>query len=289
MKLVSASREVALGNLDAKVEISSSDELGEMADSFNVMASSLKQRDEQLKEFARNKIMESERLALIGQLAANVAHELNNPLQGIVTYSHLLLERVSSENSATSSAQKIVTQANRCRDIIRGLLDFSRQRKPDTTVCDINSVLDECVSLLENQASFHNIQTVKELEDGLPMILVDPSQMQQVFINIIINAAEAMEEGGQLTLKTRFDPNDEFVEIDISDTGHGIPEENMEKLFDPFFTTKDVGHGTGLGLAISYGIIKEHQGTISVESEVDKGTTFQIRLPKQVMEEIVDE
>jgi two-component system NtrC family sensor kinase len=289
MKLVSASREVAQGNLDAQVEIASNDELGEMADAFNVMASSIKQRDEQLKEFARNKIMESERLALIGQLAANVAHELNNPLQGIVTYSHLLLERVSSENSATSSAQKIVTQANRCRDIIRGLLDFSRQRKPDATVCDINSVVEECVSLLENQAPFHNIQIVKEFEHGLPMILVDPSQMQQVFINLIINAVEAMEEGGQLTLKTRFDPDEEVIEIDITDTGYGIPEENMEKLFDPFFTTKEVGHGTGLGLAISYGIVKEHQGTISVESEVDQGTTFQIRLPMQVMEKIKDE
>jgi two-component system NtrC family sensor kinase len=289
MELVSASREVAQGNLDAQVEITSSDELGEMADAFNVMATSIKQRDEQLKEFARNKIMESERLALIGQLAANVAHELNNPLQGIVTYSHLLLESVSTENSATSNAEKIVTQANRCRDIIRGLLDFSRQRKPDATVCNINSVLEECVSLLENQAPFHNIQLIKELDDDLPMILVDPSQMQQVFINIIINAAEAMEEGGQLTLRSRFDPVDQFVEIDITDTGHGIPKEYMEKLFDPFFTTKEVGHGTGLGLAISFGIVKEHQGTISVESEVDHGTTFQIRLPKQVMEETVHE
>ncbi len=288
MKLVSASREVAQGNLDARVEIKSSDELGEMADSFNAMASSLMQRDEQLKEFARNKIMESERLALIGQLAANVAHELNNPLQGIVTYSHLLLEKMDGENSSTSSAQKIVTQANRCRDIIRGLLDFSRQRKPDATVCDINSVLNECVALLENQAPFQNIHVEKDLERNLPMIVVDPSQMQQVFINMIINAAEAMEEGGELTLKTRIDPVDEFVEIEITDTGHGIPEENMEKLFDPFFTTKDVGHGTGLGLAISYGIIKEHRGTISVESEVDQGTTFIIRLPTKVVEEIVD-
>ncbi len=288
-KLVSASREIAQGNLDAKVEISSSDELGEMADSFNAMASSLKQRDEQLKEFAKTKIMESERLALIGQLAANVAHELNNPLQGIVTYSHLLLEKMSSENSTSSSAQKIVIQANRCRDIIRGLLDFSRQRKPDATVCNINSVLNECVALLENQALFHNIQITTEFEKDLPMIIVDPSQMQQVFINMIINAAEAMEEGGELTLKTHFDPIKEFIEIEITDTGHGIPDEDMEKLFDPFFTTKEVGHGTGLGLAISYGIIKEHQGTISVESEVGQGTTFHISLPMTVLEEIADE
>jgi two-component system NtrC family sensor kinase len=288
MKLVSASREVAQGNLDARVEIRSSDELGEMAASFNAMASSLEQRDEQLKEFTRNKIMESERLALIGQLAANVAHELNNPLQGIVTYSHLLLEKMSCENSSSSSAQKIVTQANRCRDIIRGLLDFSRQRKPDMTVCNINSVLNECISLLENQANFQNIQINKDLEQGLPMIVVDPSQMQQVFINIIINAAEAMENGGQLTLKSRFNPTNEFIEIEIADTGHGIPEDDMEKLFDPFFTTKEVGHGTGLGLAISYGIIKEHRGSIFVESEVGKGTSFIMRLPKKVVEEIVN-
>jgi signal transduction histidine kinase len=121
------------------------------------------------------------------------------------------------------------------------------------------------------------------------MIIVDPSQMQQVFINIIINAVEAMEDGGQLTLKTRFDTTEEFIEIDITDSGHGIPDEDMDKLFDPFFTTKEVGHGTGLGLAISYGIIKEHRGTISVESEVDQGTTFQIRVPKQVLEEFINE
>jgi two-component system NtrC family sensor kinase len=232
--------------------------------------------------------MESERLALIGQIAANVAHELNNPLQGIVTYSHLLLEKMPSENSATDSLRKIVIQANRCRDIIRGLLDFSRQRKPDKTICDINAVLDECVALLENQALFHNIRITKDFEEDLPMVEVDPSQMQQVFMNMIINAAEAMDESGYLELVTRFDPEEEVLAIEITDTGQGISEENVEKLFDPFFTTKEVGHGTGLGLAISYGIIKEHEGTISVDTAVDQGTTFLIQLPKNVAKEGAD-
>lgn len=291
-KLAVASQEIAGGNLEATVEVSSNDELGDLADTFNVMASSLKQRDDQLKEFTKSKIMESERLALIGQLAANVAHELNNPLQGIVTYSHLLLERMPKDGASekeSSSLQRIVTQANRCRDIIRGLLDFSRQRKPDTTVCDINTVIQECVTFVENQASFQNIEIVERFETDLPMTVVDPSQMQQVFLNMIINAAEAMEDGGTLTLKTHSNFTENSIEISITDTGYGIPEEHFAKLFDPFFTTKEVGHGTGLGLAISYGIIREHDGEISVESKVGEGSTFLIRLPLRKEDVVLDE
>jgi len=283
--LVSASREITQGNLDTRVEIVSNDELQELADAFNLMASALKERDEKLKEFATKKIMESERLALIGQLAANVAHELNNPLQGIVTYSYLLLERMPSGDSSRESIQKIVTQANRCIDIIRGLLDFARQRRPYKRLSNVNSILQECVSLVEDQALFHNIQIIKDFKEDLPMVVIDPSQIQQVFMNLIINAAEAMEGGGRLTLATRFDPVKEFIEVEFTDTGHGISEENMGRLFDPFFTTKETGHGVGLGLAISYGIIKRHEGTISVESEVGKGTTFIIRLPVTAKEE----
>jgi two-component system NtrC family sensor kinase len=285
-ELVSASREIADGNLDAKVKIKSSDELGKLAYTFNKMAAALKERDEQLKEFTRRKIMESERLALIGQLSANVAHELNNPLQGIVTYSHLLLENKPSEDSENDSLQKIVIQANRCRDIIRGLLDFSRQRKPDKTLCDVNDVLKGCVSLLERQAQFHNIQITYDLQADLPKAVIDPSQIERVFMNLIINAAEAMDGNGQLMLSTRFDSLEHFIELEFADTGHGISRENLEKIFDPFFTTKDTGHGVGLGLAISYGIVKEHKGAISVESEIGKGTTFTVRLPVTVEESV---
>jgi two-component system NtrC family sensor kinase len=284
-KLVSASAEVARGNLEARVEINSNDELGELSDTFNSMASALKGRDEKLKEFTKSKIMESERLALIGQLSANVAHELNNPLTGIVTYSHLLLEELPTDDPNRESLEKIVIQADRSRDIIRGLLDFSRQRKPDKTLCDVNAVLNGCVSLLEKQALFHNIQISTNLNVNLPLTIIDPSQIERVFINIIVNAADAMEGYGNLDLSTRLDPSDHFIEIEFSDTGHGIKKENLEKIFDPFFTTKDTGHGVGLGLAISFGIIKEHKGTISVESELEKGTTFIVRLPVTSEEE----
>ena len=278
-KLVSASQEIADGNLDTQVAINTRDELKYLAESFNAMALALKKRDAQFKDFATQRIMESERLALIGHLSANVAHELNNPLQGIVTFSHLLLEEEKCGGSIKNHAEKIVSQADRCRDIIRGLLDFSRQRKPDKTYCDINTVLEECISLIGNQAIFHNIKISKDFQSDLPMAIIDPSQIERVFINLIINASEAMDGGGDLNIITRSNETKDLIDIIISDTGHGIRPEDLGKIFDPFFTTKDVGHGTGLGLAISYGIIKSHKGSIRVESELGRGTTFKIQLP----------
>lgn len=284
-KLAQAADQVAHGNLDARVEIRSRDELHELAESFNYMAAALKKRDQQLREFTTRRIMESERLAHIGQLAAGVAHEINNPLQGIVTYSHLLLERAPADSRIRESLEKIVKQANRCRDIIRGLLDFARQRKPDKRPSNVNRVLEECIALVDNQALFHNIRIVKNLASDLPQVLMDPSQIQQVFMNMIINAAEAMNGTGRLTITTRHVPEDRAVEIEFTDTGHGIKQEDLDRIFDPFFTTKEVGHGTGLGLAISYGIVKEHRGTITVQSEEGHGATFTIRLPVTVDQE----
>jgi two-component system NtrC family sensor kinase len=278
-KLVKASREVADGNLDTRVTIRSDRELAELADAFNTMAGALQIRDEKLKEFATKRIMESERLAVIGKLAADVAHELNNPLQGIVTYSNLMLEKVPEDGFFTTSLDKIVKQATRCTTIVRGLLDFARQRKPNKRPASLNSVVSDCLSLVEHRALFQNISVVKELGGNLPPVVVDPSQVEQVFMNMIMNAAEAMAGNGTLTVATRLDPAGEFVEVAFTDTGHGISEENMERIFDPFFTTKEVGHGTGLGLAISYGIVREHDGWISVESRLGRGTTFTVRFP----------
>ncbi len=278
-QLVSASKEVARGNLDTTVEIRTNDELQDLADSFNTMASALRKRDTQLKEYTQRRIMESERLAITGQLAAGVAHELNNPLQGIIAYTHLLLEKTPPEGQLRETLGKVVDQAGRCRDIVRGLLDYARPVKPHKRPSDVNSILQQCVSLVENQALFHNIQVVRELQEGLPLAVVDPAQIQQVFMNMIINAAEAMDGVGRLTLSTRVEPDDRHLEVAIADTGHGIRPEDMERIFDPFFTTKDQGHGTGLGLSISFGIVKEHGGTILVESEEGKGTSFIVRLP----------
>jgi two-component system NtrC family sensor kinase len=284
-KLVRASREVADGNLDTRVTIRSDRELAELADAFNSMAAALQTRDEKLKEFATKRIMESERLAVIGKLAADVAHELNNPLQGIVTYSNLMLEKLPGEDACVPSIEKIVKQATRCTTIVRGLLDFARQRKPNKRHSDINAVVSDCLSLVEHRAVFHNIEVVRKLAGALPQVIVDPSQMEQVFVNLIMNAAEAMAGAGRLTVSTGLDPTGGLVEVNFADTGHGISEENLERIFDPFFTTKEVGHGTGLGLAISYGIVKEHEGSISVVSKVGKGSTFTVRLPAAPAEE----
>ncbi len=280
-QLVNASREIAQGNLNPNVEVTSHDELGELAIAFNTMSTRLIEREEKLKEFTKSKIMESEKLAIVGQLAANVAHELNNPLVGIITYSHLLLEETPASDNATEFLNKIVIQANRCKDIVRGLLDFARQRKPDKTLFNINNLLRQCVSLLENQAIFHNIKVLLDL-DEVPMVILDPSQVERVFMNIILNAAEAMDGKGDLNISSKFDSIEGMVEVQVSDTGPGISEENLEQIFDPFFTTKDVGHGVGLGLAISYGIIREHNGTTTVRSKLGEGTTFTVRLPVSI-------
>jgi len=278
-KTVAASRQVADGNLDARVDVISGDELGWLAYSFNKMSQALKERDEKIKEYTKKKISESERLAMVGQLSANVAHELNNPLQGIITYASLALEKESFDESCRQNITKIVVQANRCRDIIRGLLDFSRQKHPDKTLCNVNTLLQGCISLVENQAIFHNIEIVMDLDRSLPMVIVDPSQVERVFLNLIINAAEAMEGTGTLTVRTMMGLSAECVEIDVQDTGAGILPEHLEKIFDPFFTTKETGHGVGLGLAISYGIVMEHKGKLTVESKPGKGTTFTVSLP----------
>jgi len=282
-RLVSASRELTHGNLGVTVRLETGDELEDLAEAFTTMAAALQARDEQLKEQARTRLMQSERLAITGQLAAGVAHELNNPLQGILAYSHLLLELLPVDHPVRDTLQKIADQANRSREIIRGLLDFARPRPPQVKPVDLNAVLQECVALVENQAMFHNIRVTRRLQPDLPPAVADPAQMQQVFMNLIVNAAEAMEGGGELTLVTRVVPPGR-IEVECTDTGHGISSEHLEHIFDPFFTTKAPGRGVGLGLAISYGIIREHRGTIGVHSTVGRGTTFTIVLPAATSE-----
>jgi two-component system NtrC family sensor kinase len=277
--LVVASRRLAHGDLDTAVEPSAVAEFAELAESFDAMAAALKARDAKLHESARRRMMESERLAIIGKLAADVAHELNNPLQGIVTFAHLLRERVASDERSGAWADKIVTQAERCRLIIRSLLDFSRPRKPVVKPASVNALLVECLSLVENQAVFQNIEIVRRLDPNVPEVVIDPSLMQQVFMNLVLNAADAMNGGGRLTLTTRFDAAEGMVETEFADTGCGVPEENLDRLFEPFFSTKPVGKGAGLGLSICFGIVKEHHGTISVESEAGRGATFVVQLP----------
>jgi len=283
-QLVFASHQWADGNLNYRIETTQKDEdeIAELTDTFNMMASSLKERDERLKEYTQQQIMKSERLATLGQLAAGVAHEINNPLGAILMYSHLSLEETPAEDSRRKNLEKVVGEATRCKNIVHGLLDFARQREPNVELADVNEILRRTLSLLESQAQFQNITVTATFCPSLPKVMIDSGQMQQVFTNIILNAAEAIEGKGEVTVATRTVDGGEFIEIQFTDTGCGIPQENLEKIFDPFFTTKEVGRGTGLGLAVSYGIIAKHQGTIEVRSDPGRGTTFIVRLPLKV-------
>ena len=276
-QLIFASHQWADGNLEYRVEATQTDEIAELTETFNMMASSLKERDERLKEYTQQQIMKSERLATLGQLAAGVAHEINNPLGAILMYAHLSLEEMEAADDRCRNLEKMVIEATRCKNIVRGLLDFARQSEPNVEESDANEVLRRTLSLLENQALFQNIRITTAFSPSLPKAMMDSSQIQQVFTNIILNAAEAMAGEGELIIASRVASNGESIEIECSDTGCGIPRENLGKIFDPFFTTKEVGRGTGLGLAVSYGIIARHNGTIEVKSELGKGTTFIVK------------
>jgi signal transduction histidine kinase len=225
------------------------------------------------------RLMRSEKLASIGRLAAGIAHEINNPLTSVLTFSSLLLRKAEIEDQK-EKLEIIVKETTRCRQIVRDLLNFARQGEPKKEECSINQVIESALSLTKNQLKMSEMRIVvkKELEE-LPLLQLDLDQMLEVFVNIIINAIDAMPQGGELHFTTRLAQGGKTVEIRASDTGYGIPRENLAKVFDPFFTTKDAGKGTGLGLSVTYGIIDRHNGTIDVESEIGKGTTFIIKLP----------
>ncbi|MDH5468754.1 MAG: ATP-binding protein, partial [Candidatus Aminicenantes bacterium] len=295
-KMVIATQEIAKGDLSHKVEVNSRDEIGYLADSFNQMTADLKtanqkligwgrtlekkvqERTKELREMQAH-LIQSEKLASLGKLAAGIAHEINNPLGGILIYSHLLLEDTPKESPHLENLKKIVKETSRCKDIVRGLLEFARPKEPEMSWINLNDVVDRSLAIVEGQALFQNIKINKKFASALPKIVADGSQLQQVFMNIIINAAEAMDGKGTLSLSTSLDTDGTHIEAKITDTGHGIKEEDKKRLFEPFFSTKEVGKGTGLGLAISYSIIQKHLGTIEVESQESKGSTFTIKLP----------
>jgi len=255
-------------------------ELEEWADTLEVK---VQERTSELKKI-HGQLFRSEKLASLGKLAAGVAHEINNPLTGVLTNASLLLEDLPEGDSKKEDARVIVNETIRCREIVKRLLDFARQTIPMKKLTNINSLVDNIVLLVRNQASFRNIDIERDLADNLPEIMADGDQIQQVLINFILNASDAMPKGGSLNIKSRLMENSEYIELKFIDTGCGISEENKDRIFDPFYTTKE--SGTGLGLSISYGIIEQHGGTIHVESEIGKGTTFIVQLPiKSISEE----
>jgi two-component system NtrC family sensor kinase len=294
-EMVKASNRIAAGDLDHSVSITSHDEIGILANSFNKMLASIKTMKLELEEWGRTleekvnkrteelvavqmQMAQSEKLASIGRLAAGVAHEINNPLGGILTFSMLALEDCGEDHPMKQSLEVIVKQTLRCRETVKGLLDFARQSSSTHSATEINTVVDKTLLLLENQASFQNIRTVRKFAPGLPPVLLDAGQLQQVIMNIVINAADAMEENGVLTLETSTAANGREILVQISDTGKGIPEEILPLIFEPFFTTKKVGKGTGLGLSIVHGIVTRAGGRIEAASS-SQGTTFTLRLP----------
>jgi two-component system NtrC family sensor kinase len=271
-QLARTSRRVAGGDLNARAPVFAKGEVGQLATDFNYMLDTLQATKDQL--------VHSENLAAIGQLAAGVAHELNNPLGTVLLYADTLLRENDEQDQHRSDLQVIVREIQRCKSIVAALLDFARQRQSTVQDVDLNELVLSILEVEKIHPRYQAVHFVIELDPNLPRIQADPTQLREVFLNLLTNAAEAMPDGGQLTLRTIADPP-EMVTIVVSDTGVGISKENLGRIFTPFFTTKPVGKGTGLGLAITYGIVKLHRGQIDVKSRIGEGTTFTIGLPRR--------
>jgi two-component system NtrC family sensor kinase len=290
---------VAGGDLDHHVTIDTKDEMGDLSRAFNAMTADLKKAKQELVDWgntlekkveekteaihrAQAQLIHSEKLASLGRMAAGVAHEINSPLTGIVTFGHLLQKKFSPGTQEREDIEVIIDQANRCSNIIKGLLGFARASAAEKASSNINDVLNSSLNIVRNKADFFNIKLITDFDESLYRVKADPSQLQQVFLNMIVNAADAIEGKGTITIVTRNvkeDDGRDFIEIEFRDTGPGISDETLAKIFEPFFTTKPVGKGTGLGLAVSHGIVQEHGGTVTVKSIVGEGTSFFIRLP----------
>jgi len=275
--LKEAAEAIAAGNLDYKLspdKISGFDMLDE---AFNYMSKSLKDHDAKLHK-AHQQLARTERLTALGEMAAGVAHEINNPLGGILLYSNLVLEDVPEDSPARENMQKIIYQTNRCKGIVQNLLDFARTPTGDMLPIKINNVINTSLNLVKDQSMFHGIEIKADLAGDLPEVIGDRARLEEVFLNLFINATDAMKGKGTLTITTGLSRNNS-VKITVSDTGEGINKEHLPHIFEPFFTTKEPGRGTGLGLSIVYGIIRKHNGFIDAESEPGKGTAFIIVLP----------
>lgn len=279
--LVTATKKLAGGNLAHQVHLKNAPpEIAALGKAFNLMANSISERDQELRNRATEEIMKSERLAMIGQLAAGVAHEINNPLGSILLLNRLVLKKCQPATVMLENTQRIEREVKRCQKIVQGLLEFARQREPKAKTVDLNTLLDKTIALVENQSMFHNISIIKEYKTDLPPVTVDPSQMQQVFMNIVINAVDAMEGRGTLTLTTKADDVSGTVDACFQDTGCGMEKETLDRIFEPFYTTKDVGRGTGLGLSISLGLVQRNGGMIRISSRPEEGSRFVVALPR---------
>ena len=300
--VLEGTREVARGDLTHRIPVRSHDEIGQLAESFNTMTAALQQTSAELAQVVANlevrveqrtaalreaqeQLVQTEKLASMGKLSASVAHEINNPLAGVLTSAKLLSRKLRKGPPDAEGVELILRnlalierETERCSTIVKNLLDFARQREPALRDTDLNTVLSEVLALINHRLEMSAI-TLKRDFGELPVLRADHDQLRQVFLNITMNACDAMGRGGTLTVRSRLLPSGAEVEVEVADTGSGIAAEHLGKIFDPFFTTKE--KGTGLGLSVVYGILQRHGGSIEVRCPPEGGTLFVTRLPLQ--------
>jgi two-component system NtrC family sensor kinase len=301
--LLDGTRKVGLLNLEYRIPEQRGDELGRLAAAFNDMTERLARAQDEIRDFAEQlerkvarkteeleqtqvQMLRSEKMVAIGQMAAGVAHEINNPLTGVITFAHLLKKSVPEEGRQREDLNTIIREAERCSRIVRGLLDFARGGEIVRRPLDVNEVLERTLSLMRYQPSFENVEIERQYAGDLPAIEADQDPVQQVFVNLIANAGEAMAGEGRLSLTTRevgdVNGHGPGVRVEVMDTGPGIAESDLGRIFDPFFSTKETGEGTGLGLSVTYRIVENHGGRIAVSSKVGAGTRFAVYLPARM-------
>ncbi len=293
---------IGSGDLGYQIQMSSNGELKDLANSFNTMSHQLLEAHQEINSWTRtlearvdektrqlssaqDEMLRVERMASIGKLAAVVAHEINNPLAGILTYAKLMRKRLSREptpNAENLSMLELVeSESRRCGEIVKNLMTFARPTSMNREPADLNAIIDRCVRLVQHQLKLKNIELHLQMNPELVLVRCDQGQIEQVVLALVINAIDAMSNGGNLFLSTRRAADSTDIQIEVRDDGAGMPREVLSKMFEPFFTTKEHGRGLGLGLAISRNIVERHAGKIAVTSEPGHGTTFLITLPIQ--------
>ena len=304
-QLTAGTQKLRAGERGHQIEVSSNDELGELASSFNRMSLQLRKDEEEITAWARtledrveektrelsrahDQVLQVEKMASVGKLAAVVAHEINNPLSSILTYAKLLrkwMERPDGGREKREEAEQcldlIAAESRRCGDLVKNLLTFSRTQPINLQPADISAVVNRCYRLVQHQLELSNIQWQAEIAPGLPLVICDSAQIEQVLLALIMNAIDAMPRGGNLWVRAAAASSGGELELRVRDDGSGIAPEILSQIFEPFLTTKERGHSVGLGLAISHSIVERHGGRIEVQSEVGRGTTFTVHLPLQ--------
>lgn len=304
--LEGGAKRIAEGNLEKPIPVRSDDEFGRLAGSFNAMTQALRTSQQELQQWnetlerkveertqalrvAEAEAVRGEKLASVGLLAAGIAHELNSPLTGILTFTSLLRKNLPEGSADAEDLDLVIKETKRCATIIRRLLDFAREKAPEKKFADLNRLIEDTVHIVEQPAHLQDIEIRFEFDRSLPQVWVDANMIEQVVMNLLVNAQHAIAEKGRITIRTRRTPEPKspglgaaavpMAEVSIADTGCGIAEKNLKRIFDPFFTSKEVGKGTGLGLSVSHGIVQAHGGLIEVESRVGEGSTFRVFLP----------